>query len=136
MRSVRSEMLSIPCFHCLREADPLLMKYIHLKQLDPLTMVRFATRMKEPKLGLSFYSPGGKKSDLTLSLEGNQLKLSGKKTKGKEADGLFQANDLNLEVSLPEHLLTEKATAKLEEGVLKVIIPSVKQVAPKSIKIG
>ena len=85
---------------------------------------------------IEFLLPGWKKSDLSLSLEGNQLKLSGKKTKGKEADGLFQANDLNLEVSLPEHLLTEKASAKLEEGVLKVIIPSVKQVAPKSIKIG
>ena len=43
---------------------------------------------------IEFLLPGWKKSDLSLSLEGNQLKLSGKKTKGKEADGLFQANDL------------------------------------------
>ncbi len=88
------------------------------------------------KIRLEFLVPGWKKSDLKLSITRGKLSLRAETASNKTESGLFQSQNLDLDVSLPENLDTEKATAKLEEGVLCVLIPRNPGSKEKRIKIG
>ena len=90
---------------------------------------------EDSQVRIEFLVPGWKKSDISLTVEPTKLRLQTDTSKKKADHGLFQCNDLNIEVLLPENLDTTKTKAKLEEGVLSVIIPNSGKNVGKSIKI-
>ena len=92
-------------------------------------------RNEEKQVRIEFLVPGWKKSDLSLLIEDQQLRLVTNPSKEKEQDGLFQSNELNFQVLLGEKLDKTKANAKLEDGVLTVTIPVFAKAKSKSIKI-
>jgi HSP20 family molecular chaperone IbpA len=84
---------------------------------------------------IEFLVPGWKKSDLSLLIEDHNLRLVANPSKEKEQGGLFQSNELDVQVLLGEQLDTTKSNAKLEDGVLTVTIPVSAKAKGKSIKI-
>ena len=92
-------------------------------------------RNEEKQVRIEFLVPGWKKSDLSLLIEDQQLRLVANPPKEKEQGGLFQSNELNVQVLLGEQLNTTKANAKLEDGVLTVTIPVSAKTKGRSIKI-
>ncbi len=92
-------------------------------------------RNEEKQVRIEFLVPGWKKSDLSLLIEDQQLRLVANPPKEKEQGGLFQSNELNVKVLLGEQLNTTKANAKLEDGVLTVTIPVSAKAKGRSIKI-
>ncbi|MAH26572.1 MAG: hypothetical protein CMI19_06425 [Opitutae bacterium] len=92
-------------------------------------------RNEEKQVRIEFLVPGWKKSDLSLLIEDQQLRLVANPPKEKEQGGLFQSNELNVKVLLGEQLNTTKANAKLEDGVLTVTIPVSAKTKGRSIKI-
>ena len=92
-------------------------------------------RDEEKQVRIEFLVPGWKKSDLSLLIEDQQLRLVANPPKEKEQGGLFQSNELNVKVLLGEQLNTTKANAKLEDGVLTVTIPVSAKTKGRSIKI-
>ena len=92
-------------------------------------------RNEEKQVRIEFLVPGWKKSDLSLLIEDQKLRLLANPSKEKEQGGLFQSNELNVQVLLGEQLDTTKAHAKLEDGVLTVTIPVSAKAKGRSIKI-
>jgi len=92
-------------------------------------------RNEEKQVRIEFLIPGWKKSDLSLLIEDQKLRLLANPSKEKEQGGLFQSNELNVHVILGEQLDTTKANAKLEDGVLTVTIPVSAKAKGRSIKI-
>ena len=92
-------------------------------------------RNEEKQVRIEFLVPGWKKSDLSLLIEDQQLRLVANPPKEKEQSGLFQSNELNVQVLLGEQLNTTKANATLEDGVLTVTIPVSAKTKGRSIKI-
>jgi len=92
-------------------------------------------RNEEKQVRIEFLIPGWKKSDLSLLIEDQKLRLLANPSKEKEQGGLFQSNELNVQVLLGEQLDTTKAHAKLEDGVLTVTIPVSAKAKGRSIKI-
>ena len=92
-------------------------------------------RNEEKQVRIEFLIPGWKKSDLSLLIEDQKLRLVANPSKEKDQDGLFQSNELNIQVILGEQLDTTKANAKLEDGVLTVTIPVSAKAKGRSIKI-
>jgi HSP20 family molecular chaperone IbpA len=84
---------------------------------------------------IEFLVPGWKKSDLSLLIEDQNLRLVANPPKEREQGGLFQSNELDVQVLLGEQLDTTKANAKLEDGVLTVTIPVSVKAEGRSIKI-
>ena len=95
--------------------------------------VRIRNSEKEAKI--EFLVPGWKKSDLALTVEEQKLRLSSSTEGKKDQIGWFQSNELNYEIRLGQDLDTSKVNAKLEEGVLTVVIPVCPKAKGKSIKI-
>ena len=92
-------------------------------------------RNEEKQVRIEFLVPGWKKSDLSLLIEDQKLRLLANPSKEKEQGGLFQSNELNVQVLLGEQFDTTKAHAKLEDGVLTVTIPVSAKAKGRSIKI-
>jgi len=92
-------------------------------------------RNEEKQVRIEFLVPGWKKSDLSLLIDDQKLRLVANPSKEKDQDGLFQSNELNIQVILGEQLDTTKANAKLEDGVLTVTIPVSAKAKGRSIKI-
>ena len=84
---------------------------------------------------IEFLVPGWKKSDLSLLIEDQNLRLVANPPKEREQGGLFQSNELDVQVLLGEQLDTTKTNAKLEDGVLTVTIPVSVKAEGRSIKI-
>ncbi len=95
--------------------------------------VRF--KNEETQLRIEFLVPGWQKSELSLSVDSSKLCLNTNPDKKKDGTALFQLNDLSSEISLPENLATEKAQAKLDAGVLTVLIPYAAASKGKNLKI-
>jgi len=83
---------------------------------------------------VEFIVPGWKKNDLKLSIEGQKLSLL---TDSKNQDLSISSftRELNIEVSLGNRLDTTKANAKLQNGILTVLIPVFKEIKGRDIKI-
>ena len=95
--------------------------------------VRF--KKEETQLRIEFLVPGWQKSELSLSIDSSKLCLNTNPDKKKDGSALFQLNDLSSEISLPENLATDKAQAKLDAGVLTVLIPYATASKGKNLKI-
>ena len=84
---------------------------------------------------IEFLVPGWKKSDLSLAIENGKIELKAEHGKEKPTGGLFQNKNLHIQVSLPENLETDKSKARLEEGILSVLIPANKESKQFKLKI-
>jgi len=89
---------------------------------------------EEKQVKVEFIVPGWKKNDLKLSIEGQKLSLL---TDSKNQDLSISSftRELNIEVSLGNRLDTTKANAKLQNGILTVLIPVFKEIKGRDIKI-
>ncbi|HAD22358.1 MAG: hypothetical protein CMI28_03185 [Opitutae bacterium] len=87
------------------------------------------------QLRIEFLVPGWKKSDLSLAIEKGKIELKAEHGKEKPTGGLFQNKNLHIQVSLPENLETDKSKARLEEGILSVLIPANKESELFKLKI-
>ncbi|MEC8421296.1 MAG: Hsp20 family protein [Verrucomicrobiota bacterium] len=90
---------------------------------------------EENQLHIEFLVPGWKKSDLSLIIESGKIELKTNQDKENASNGLFQRENLHLQLSLPENLETEKAKAKLDEGILSVVIPKNTVTQQRRLKI-
>ena len=97
---------------------------------------RVRVRDEENQLLIEFLVPGWKKSDLSLIIENGKIELKTNQDKENTSKNLFQGENLHLQVSLPENLETEKARAKLDEGILSVVVPNNKDTKQRRLKIG
>ena len=92
-------------------------------------------REGEKEVTIEFLVPGMKKSDLTLNVVDQNLTLCSNQNGKKQGNGWFHNNELNYQIRLGQNLDTSKVNAKLEEGVLTVIIPVSQKVTGRKIKI-
>lgn len=98
-----------------------------------LEKVRSQDNGKEVQL--EFLLPGWKRNDLSISLHEYKLQVTGEAKNDKSNKNLFEANDLNYEVLLPQKIDPEKGSAKLEDGVLRIVFPYSSKAKEKIIKI-
>lgn len=87
---------------------------------------------KEEVFEVRFLLPGFVKNELTVSLQGSSLTVS---ASCEEADCNvgFGKSSFSHNIELPDSCEMEKVTAKLESGILKVVLP--KQEKPKSVQV-
>ena len=104
-----------------------------MKGNPSLDFVRYKEGDSETRIEVLL--PGWKKADLDLAIEPTRLTLVSKKSKKAEEDSLFGKNQISLEIQLPEYLECKKATAKLDDGVLSILIPHYKKNQPQKLKI-
>ncbi len=86
---------------------------------------------------LEVLAPGFEKSDFTMEVEEDVLKLTATKesTGRKFVKKEFGMNEIDRSFTLPKNAAVEKITAKLEAGILSVSIPKNEDAKPKSITI-
>jgi len=70
---------------------------------------------------VEFMLPGFKKEEVKLEINNDVLSISAERKENK------YFNKINKSYSLPENLDTENVEAKLEDGVLKILIPKLKE---------
>lgn len=93
--------------------------------------VNFAENKKEYMLELA--APGLERKDFNIELENHILTISVKKedTKKEEEGGYYKREysytSFSRSFSLPENIKEETIDAKYENGILKVVIPKVKE---------
>ena len=91
---------------------------------------------EKKQVRIEFLVPGWKRNDLNLTIEGEILKLSTNSAKNKDQQhGLLHSKDLNIEVLLGDSLDTTKSNAKLENGILTILIPVSVKAKGRNIKI-
>jgi HSP20 family protein len=80
---------------------------------------------------------GVRKTDLTITLSENQLKISGIKNRPKEIDDQSQYlkeskyGKFEKIISISENIIDDKINASFKNGVLKVILPKLEKIPPK-----
>lgn len=86
---------------------------------------------------LEVIAPGYEKSDLIMSVEEDVLKVSGTKesTGRKFVKKEFGMNEVDRSFTLPKNASIENITAKLNAGILTIVIPKNEDAKPKSITI-
>jgi HSP20 family molecular chaperone IbpA len=102
-----------------------------------------AFEVKETKDSYLFKAdvPGIKESDITISLTGNRLTVSGKRDEEKrqENETFFSYErsygSFTRAFTLPEGVDAEKVSANLKEGVLSIAVPKTPEAQPKRVSI-
>jgi len=77
--------------------------------------------------------PGMSKEDIDVSYENNRLRISGQRKSG-EYDS-YQYDKRERIFSVPSNVETEKISAKIENGVLNVVLPKNKTALGRKISI-
>ena len=72
---------------------------------------------------VEFIVPGLSKTDITIVVEENQLKVSHEKTEETSK----YVNSFSRIFDLPENIDDKKISAKVEDGVLRVLLPKTKK---------
>jgi len=86
---------------------------------------------KEKEYDIRAELPGVQKNDLDIDLKDNYLTIRAKKTEEKNENGKdykkseFKYGEFSRSVYLPQEVDIENADAKLENGVLKIVIPKI-----------
>ncbi len=85
--------------------------------------------------------PGVKPEDINISVTGDTLTIRGE----TKEDGEFDASDYHIRemrfgsfarsILLPSQIVSDKANAEFENGVLKLTLPKAEEVKPKTITI-
>jgi len=111
------------------------------QQVDFTPTVDISETDKAFEIQLSI--PGVKKNDVNISVENNQLTISGERHEEKEnSEKNFHSREsfygtFSRTFTLPETVNTEKIEAKQEDGILKLVLPKdEKKTAKKLIKVG
>jgi len=87
------------------------------------------------------FAPGVNANDLNVDIEGNVLSLSGKREAAEaDAERNFYrrerfAGEFRRSVTLPDGLDGDKATARMDNGLLVLTIPKRQEVQPRRINI-
>ena len=85
--------------------------------------------------------PGVKPEDVEISVVGDTLTVKGSvKEESEVEDGCYYCKErregtFQRSVTLPAPTVPDKAEAKLENGVLTLVLPKAEEVKPKSIKV-
>jgi HSP20 family protein len=96
---------------------------------------------KEGDLVIRAHLPGVSLEDVDITLDGNLLTISGERKAATEEGVNYYLAELpygafNRSVAVPEGLDPDSIKARLENGVLEVVLPgAVQEVAPKKIAI-
>lgn len=86
---------------------------------------------------LDLLVPGYLKSNFTMDVKEGVLKITGAKesTGRKYVKKEFGMNEIERSFTLPKNATVEKISAKLDAGILSVIIPKNENAKPKTINI-
>jgi HSP20 family molecular chaperone IbpA len=96
---------------------------------------RVKFRNEDSNIRIEFLVPKCKKSELSIKIDHKKLSLCSNSVKKKTPSGLFDSDEINIEVFLPENLNIDHTKANLEEGVLTVMIPKTEKIKNLEIKI-
>jgi HSP20 family protein len=90
---------------------------------------------------LTLTLPGVKKSDVTVDVKENTLRISGKREERKmNEDSVWHQSEIvkgafSRTFHLPKNVNKDKIEAKMEEGMLTISIPKGEEMKPKAIKV-
>ena len=86
---------------------------------------------------LDLLAPGYEKSDFTMDVKEGVLKVTATKesTGRKFVKKEFGMNEIHRSFTLPKNVATEKISAKLNAGILSIVIPKSEEAKPKTINI-
>jgi len=90
---------------------------------------------KDDVYEVTFLLPGFDRKEISVSLEGSVLSVTGSCEEKGCKDG-FGKSPFSHDIEVPESCEKEKVTAKLESGILKVVLPKRKKPKAVQIKIG
>ena len=85
--------------------------------------------------------PGIKPDDINISITGDTLTISGETREDEEFnDSEYQVKEMRFgsftrSILLPSRIVTDKASAEFENGLLKLTLPKAEEVKPKTITI-
>lgn len=95
----------------------------------------------EDKFEFTSELPGMSKEDIKLEMQNNSVTISGEKrfehekTKKNYYIGERAYGNFHRSFQLPSHVDTKQINAEFNDGVLKIVIPKLKEAKPKQIKI-
>lgn len=86
---------------------------------------------------LELLAPGYHKSDFTMKIEDNTLRVSAtqKEEKRKFFRKEFRTSEIDRSFKLPKNIDSDKISANLEVGILSIVIPKSEEAKPRSINI-
>ncbi len=85
--------------------------------------------------------PGLKPEDIDITVVGDVLTIKGEASEEVEVeDGCYYCRERRegmsqRSITLPSVIVADKAEARVEDGVLSVVLPKAEEVKPKSIKV-
>ena len=87
----------------------------------------------EKEYYLTMDVPGMSKDDIEVTLNSNRLKISGQRKSGKYDS--YEYGKMERTFSVPNNVETGKISAKIDNGVLKVLLPKAKSSLGRKISI-
>jgi HSP20 family protein len=85
--------------------------------------------------------PGVKPEDIKIALTGDVLEISGEmKAESEHDESTYHVRErrygsFNRAIPLPTHVVSDRAQAEFENGVLKLTLPKAEEVRPKTIQV-
>ena len=87
----------------------------------------------EKEYYLTMDVPGMSKDDVEVKFDNNRLKISGKRKSNKYDS--YEYGKMERTFSVPSSVETDKISAKIDNGVLKVILPKAKSSLGRKISV-
>lgn len=92
----------------------------------------------DESISLSMDLPGMEEKDIDVSIDNNQLTVSGEYKREDGEENLYSERfygSFARSVSLPDWVKSDEATAEYKNGVLTITIPRAEEVKPKRIEV-
>ena len=105
---------------------------------EPVQSVRpanYRVLEQEDLYEVKFLLPGFSRKEISVSLEGSNLTVSAACGETESEEG-FGKKPFTHSIEVPDSCEKEKVTAKLESGILKVVLPKSKKPKAVQVKIG
>ena len=102
------------------------------EDLPPARRPDFKVLEQDDLYEVKFLLPGFDKKEISVTLEGSDLTVSASGDK-EAGDGSFGKGSFSHTIEVPETCDKEKLTAKLDSGILKIVLP--KREKPKAVRI-
>jgi len=102
---------------------------------EPVQSVRpanYRVLEQEDLYEVKFLLPGFSRKEISVSLEGSNLTVSASCGETESEEG-FGKKPFTHSIEVPDSCEKEKVTAKLESGILKVVLPKSKK--PKAVQV-
>ena len=87
----------------------------------------------EKEYYLTMDVPGMSKDDIEVTFDSNRLKISGQRKSDKYDS--YEYNKMKRTFSVPSNVETDKISAKIDNGVLKVLLPKAKSSLGRKISV-